>query len=513
MSGDIIAGAVDRLALWDRHFVAKDGRRVFRVREVAAFQGGKGSTLAWLAGEPAPVEIATPIEVLARQLSGHFTRTHRYHLVATDRVRAVFNRYPDSGSASGREETAGGPASPPIEESEADLKADEVLRRAAIDECELEVEGSARRVPVSALYAKSVKKALGVTALHVLLPEHVDDRKLRLYGLIDFGWRELYRLDATDGAAVAAFRAAWDIRKFSRARMLTYFRQFGVNRLNKRRLMKNIVYQLWRWIRKGIEEPSDGNIRSMWYRIKGALSHHSDVLDPGDVDLYYDVLREMIEDRRLFRYKDFGFMDMSEPYRAVGAKRPEVVLAVEKLGQFHFARTLAGMAGASFICLKGEPAVISIEYFTDELRAAVGERPVTVFFMTDLDPAGASIQRSLTEGLKKQGLTVGRVVRLVEPSIFADDVAMFSKYPVVRFEVKGTQIKPLKPARMSQVTKARDWLANDVQDPRLYTEQAAEGGRKIVTIWGIESDAADRDEVRRRFLEGAARVDRRNRRA
>ena len=342
--------------------------------------------------------------------------------------------------------------------------------------------------------------------MHHLVPEHPDDKNLRLYGLIDFGWRDLYRLDAKDAAAVSAFRAAWDIKEFTKERMLNYFRQFGVNQIDKRRLVKNIIYQMWRWIRKGIEQPSDGNIRSLWYRIKGSLSHHSDILDPSDVDMFYDALREMIEDHKLFRYKDFGFMDMNEPYRAIGTKRPAVVLAVEKTGQFQFARGLALEAGASFICLKGEPAVISIEYFSDALRAVTGNQALTVFCMSDLDPAGYSIQRSLTDGLQSQGLTLERVVKLVEPAIFPDDVVAFSKYPVVRFEVKGDQIKPLDPATMSQVTKAREWLENDAKDPRLLSEQTAEEGRKVVTIWGIESDAADRDTIRKRFIEGVTQA-------
>jgi hypothetical protein len=36
------------------------------------------------------------------------------------------------------------------------------------------------------------------------------------------------------------------------------------------------------------------------------------------VDIYYSALQEMIEEQKLFWYKDFGFMDMSEPYRGIG---------------------------------------------------------------------------------------------------------------------------------------------------------------------------------------------------
>ena len=485
MNGDLLA-RVERLALPSRRLRSRDGR-VFRLGSVVRFEAGAGATLAWLAGEKTPCEVPDNLNALERALAGLFVRCHRFHLVAVAQVRAVRERFPEAEPAPGARH--GG--------------------RGAADECELILDDASPHIPVTSSYAAGVKTALGLASLHHLVPEHPDDRKLRLYGLTDFGWRELHRLDAADQTAVAAFRAAWDIKEFPRERMFECFRQFGAEQIDKRRLMKNIIYQMWRWIRKGIEPASDGNIRSLWYRIKGELSHHSDILDPGDVDMFYDVLREMVEDRRLFRYKDFGFMDMNEPYRAIGAKRPEVVLAVEKAGQYQFARGLAAEVGASFICLKGEPAVISIEYFSDELRAAAGDRPLSVFCMSDLDPAGYSIQRSLTDGLQAQGLVLGRVVKLVEPAIFADDVVAFSRYPVVRFEQRGAQIKPLKPATMSQVTKARTWLEQEAQDPRLYSEQVADGGRKIVTIWGIESDAADRETVRRRFLEGLKRTARR----
>jgi hypothetical protein len=56
---------------------------------------------------------------------------------------------------------------------------------------------------------------------------------------------------------------------------------------------------------------------------------------------------------------------------------------------------------------------------------------------------------------------------------------------------------------MSQVTKAWGWF-NALKDERLISEKDKGGGWKTITIWGIESDAADREAIRRRFLEGLA---------
>jgi len=215
-----------------------------------------------------------------------------------------------------------------------------------------------------------LKKALGVSTLHHLVPEHPDDKKLRKLGIIDFAWRELFKLDPKDTAAVKVYTDAWRVLTFGKERSLRYFRRLGENQIDKRRLAKNIIWQTWRWIKKGLRKPFDGNIRSFWYEVKNALGG-DEILDSDDVGMFYDTLRELIEDQHLFRYKDFGFMDMNSPFHGVGKQRPEIILAVEKAGLANMARALALEAGASHICTRGEPAVLTIEYFTDNLKTAI----------------------------------------------------------------------------------------------------------------------------------------------
>lgn len=470
---------VRRIGLWDRHFITTDGR-LFRLREVIRFESGSVGTQAWLEGGDRPVQIAEAISTLTRELNGLFVLAHRFHLVPVHRISAVFERYPET------------PVTVPAGRR----------LRAVEDECELELEGSTRRVPVTAKQARAVKKALGLRSLDHMLPEHPDDKRLRKLGITDFGWRELYALSQKDTAAVKAFKAAWEIVRFSPERMMVYFRQFGAPVIDKRRLAKCIVWQTWRWIRKGIRERFKGNIRSFWYEVKNALGG-DEILDPDDVDMFYDVVRELIEDRRLFRYKDFGFMDMKQLFHGVGERRPEVVLAFEKAGQWEEARELAGEAGSSFICLGGEPSVLTMEYFADNLRVAIGEKPLEVYIMTDINPAGVSIRNSFLTGMARQGLPVGKTMVLWESRDVPDALLPGGKSRVVRYEVKGSKIIPVKPSRMSQVTKALRWF-KDLGDPRLKTEQEYPGEKRVVTIWGIDSDTASKSLIRRRFLEGVA---------
>lgn len=478
-----VEAGVARLRLAESTLIGRSGE-IVGLRKVVYFTAAPGGALARLE-DGRDLDLAGNLNALEKDLRGLFLRVHRSYLVAVDRITGTFRRFPDEGETE-EEEPKGGTKGP---------------ERGVEDECELELRDGDRRIPVTPTYAQALRKALGAKTLRYAYPEHPDDKKLRLYGLIDFGWRELYNLDPTDAPAVAAFKERWDVRTFPPDRMLGYFRRFGVNEIDKRRVIKNILYQMFRWIRKGIEPPSDGNIRSLWYRIKAILSYHSDVLGPGDVDVYYATLQEMVEEKNLFRYKDFGFMDMNEPYRGIGARAPHVVLASEKIGHYLFIRKLAAEFGASFICLKGEPAVISMEYFSDDLAAACGSGPKEIFSISDIDPAGYSIEGNLVEGLRSRGHEIGRVVKLVDPSVFTSEEIAVVRYPVVTFDAKGDQVKPQPPATAGQVTKARAWF-EAVADERLYTEKDKGGGWKTVTIWGIESDAADREIITKRFREG-----------
>jgi len=477
---------VDRLTLPERHIITRNDGLV-RIKEIVYFHGEDGKVYA-ITESGNKYSIVQNLAAIQREFEGYFLQVHRSFLVPLDRITAIYNRFPEEPGEDGEPPTTGGTAR--IREVE--------------EECEIILEGAEKRIPVTQKYSGILKDYFRLKTLHHVVPEHPDDRKLRLLGLIDFGWRELFDLDPKDAAAVDAFKKKWDIRQFTRERMLTYFRQMLVNRIDKRRVIKNIIYQLHRWMRKGIEKLSDGNIRSMWYKIKATLAYHSNILEPGDVDIFYSALQEMIEEQKLFRYKDFGFMDMGEPYRGIGKTHPEIILASEKAGHFFFIRDLAKEVGVSFICMRGEPSVISLEYFSDDLFQAGEDAEKSIFCISDIDPAGYSIQRNLVEGLSSRGHKIRQVVKLVEPSLFPGGDIVYALYPVIRYQQKGDVIKPMGKSTLGQVTKALDWLNNDIKDDRFISEKQLGNGWKTVTISGIESDSADREVVRKRFLDGLA---------
>jgi len=477
---------IDRLTMPERHIITRNDKLV-RIKEIVYFYGEGGKAYA-VTESGNKYNIVQNLQTIQKEFEGYFLQVHRSFLVPLDRITAIYNRFPEEPGEDG-ETTRRGPG----------------LDRDVEEECEIILEGSEKRIPVTQKYSGVLKDYFRLKTLHHVVPEHPDDRKLRLLGLIDFGWRELFDLDPKDAPAVDAFKKKWDIRQFTRERMLTYFRQILVNRIDKRRVIKNIIYQLHRWMKKGIEKLSDGNIRSLWYKIKATLAYHSNILEPGDVDIYYSTLQEMIEEQKLFRYKDFGFMDMSEPYRGIGKTRPEIILASEKAGHFFFIRDLAKEVGTSFVCMRGEPSVISLEYFSDDLLTACGDAEKVIFCISDIDPAGYSIERNLVEGLTSRGHKVRQVTKLVDPSLFPGGDIVYALYPVVRYQQKGDVIKPMKPATVGQVTKALDWWNGYIKDERFITEKQLGNGWKTVTISGIESDSADREVIRKRFLDGLPR--------
>jgi len=471
---DDIQKRVKKIYTGSQYSLVTTDNQIIYIRDIVYFTTANRNTFA--VTEEIKYSIDYEMKELEKLLKGLFIRTHSYYLVKISKITHISRRYPNVD-----------------------------ILESGSKECELHLEGLKETIPVTETYQKRVKKALGIKTFDYLIPDNPVDKKFRELGIFQFGWRELDRLDTSNPKEVKKFIDKWDIKRFSRPKMLKYFRQVGALEIDKRKVIKNIIYQLYQWIKKGIEPLSDGNIRSLWYRIKSVLAYHSNVLEPGDVDIFYDVLTKMIEDSMLFKYKDFGFMDVNAPYRGIGKTRPEIILASEKIGHFYFIKSVAEEAGASFICLKGEPAHISLEYFSDELKEYVKSKKKSVYVMSDIDPAGHSIEQNLIEGLEKHGHVLEKKVTLVDLTIFEENEVSYSRYPVVRYEKKGSEIIPITPSSMGQITKTRTWFDHVIKDERLKST-AMINGKKVVTIWGIESDAAKRPKIRDKFLHDIGQI-------
>ncbi len=480
-----IASRIKKISCLDLQLITLD-KEIIKVKDIIYLFMSSGTACAVLKNNK--VVLLTPnVNELQKQLRGAFLRVQRSYLVNIEKINSISRRYPAE------------PDNKRIFDEISFIDEDELLKSKIKDECVLHLEGIEEPLAVTATYADEVKKILGIKSFHNLIPDNIIDKKFRELELIDFGWRELYKLDLSNDAEIAGFKKKWDIKQFDKKTMLKNFRQVSVNEIDKRHVIKNIIWQLFRWIKKGIEIKTEGNIRSLWYKIKAVLSYHSDVLKPGDVDIFYNVLTEMIEDHKLFKYKDFGFMDVNKPYRGIGKTKPEIILASEKVGHYYFIKRLAEEVGISFICLKGEPAHISLEYFSEELMNSAKTTLKTIFVISDIDPAGFSIEDNLIRGLERNGHKIKSVTSLVTLSTFENDEINFIRYPLVSYEKIDGNLVPVSPATPGNLTKVLSWYKKELHDDRLISIKNIDG-RKIYTIWGIESDAASQMEIRDLFL-------------
>jgi len=413
------------------------GKKLVRVEDILCFIVKERQTFAYTSSKK--YEIFEGLNKLQQSLSSLFIRTHRDYLINLAAVEGFSRRFKE-----------------PVGVQESDLSESNLLFELDVEtlgserniipeillsrsnhgiyaEGTLYLKGFDDGIPITATYSKSVKKAFGIRNFHYLLPEHPEDKKMRLLELIDFGWRELKTLNIKDKKAVAAFREKWDIKQFDKTKMLHYFRQIAKLAIDKRMVFRNLIFQKYTWIKAGIEPKIEGNIRSFWYEVKRTLAHDFDMWKASDIHIFYDSLQTLIEEDKLFKYRDFGFMDMGESYRKLGADRPEVILMVEKRGLSRFIQKVAGGLGASSISLQGEPSSLSLEYFAAELKQVIGNKSLEILSVTDLDPAGYSIQRNLVAGLEQQGLKVSKVLKIVSPAMFPEaDEVEYMGYPVVK---------------------------------------------------------------------------------
>ena len=461
-----------------RGYVLTEKNKVLRLCDVAYFQAKDAGVVAYSLDGRKHL-IREKIDDLASTWAGLFVRTHQDYAVAFPLIVGVSPRYPRR-----LEERVPEIDGVPLRVLQT---RDEIGEK---EECVLHLRGFSRRIPVTETYSLDVKERLGVGSFRHLDHEVKEQKFLRDIGIIDFGWRELFRLDAGDAKAVKAFREKWDIRQFDRERMLACFRLFGQKRVDKRRMLLNVVFQIHRWIKKGIEKLTTGNIRTLWYEIKGLLTYHSLELKPGDVDIYYSVMQELVEEHRLVRYQDFGFNDVNAMFRQVGTTRPHIIAATEKAGQFALVEQMAKEVGGSFICTRGEPGSIMLEYFADSLKNVVKGRPLEIFCVTDMNPAGFSIPKTLSHGLEWRGLKIKRVVRLVDMAAYTERQIMLHRSAMIRYRKYKGKIIPVKPRNMSRITKVRRWWEEELQDPRMREEKPAYEGGKLVVIYGIDSDVA-----------------------
>lgn len=397
--------------------------------------------------------IKRSLNQLERLLPGWFLRVGRFYLVNLDQVHEV----------SGKEK---------------DIR--------------LHFKHSTIVVPVSSDYELGLKRALGVYTLEHLTPFNPFDKFLRQHGLIDFGSREVAAVDRTSEDAKEAFRQRWDIKAFSLEQILHYFKQVTTDQVDTVRLIRNLIWQKYRWIVWGIDEKFSGDIRSLWYQVEAALEHHPELAGQVNAESFYAGLNYLIIQNRIFKYRDIGFHDERSKYRQIGAKRPGILLLSEKIGHFYRIEEMAAPYEITFGCTKGEVPHITIEYLADELAAAgvdLANASLVIFAVTDFDWAGKSIAENIVKFLKSDaGIRQIELHQLMRLEYFTDQEIERGRTPLVLYIRKdGRDVPYDEETTQEEVDRAKAWFET-VGDPRLFSERLI-GDRKVYTIWKLSSDA------------------------
>jgi hypothetical protein len=194
----------------------------------------------------------------------------------------------------------------------------------------------------------------------------------------------------------------------------------------------------------------------------------------------YDVFVEMVTQHRLFRYRDFGFLDEGAHARVVGRTNGALILFAEKEGRFELVREIAQAYDATGVALGGYPSSLATEYLLHALQQggvldgsgpAEGQ-PVHLFSIVDYDPSGFWIEREFADQLRAFGVVEVTLHTLVRPERLDAEQVHLSRY------------------RLKKGSKTTNWLR-------------ATGG-PAGEPYGLEADAFTKDDIRAAFVEEAA---------
>lgn len=221
------------------------------------------------------------------------------------------------------------------------------------------------------------------------------------------------------------------------------------------KLVRNMLWQNYLWIRDGKRPPFEGVIRSFWYShlkpVLGRIGQYNDKVDQAEV--VNDVLKEMVVDHQLFDYSDMGFVDSGAGHRKVGSRFPHVIFFTEKDGLFHVADRVWSQYGVTVLALGGSPSRITTEYLVRDMMSTVDlrpsalrlqrsqlnitssvrfqDRPVHLFGYTDYDPRGTiSIALAFRRQLEDLGIRVAGLYHIVQPANFTAQELEFYRLPL-----------------------------------------------------------------------------------
>ena len=269
--------------------------------------------------------------------------------------------------------------------------------------------------------------------------------------------------------------------------------------VNVSRLMRNLVWQMKERVSSG-EKPFNELVRTYWYMyIKSTLARAGAL--SAETDQYKQLTENivaMVKDFTLMTYKSIGFRDENEANKRIGVNT-NIIPFSEKLGHFNYLADLNKQYNVSAISLGGQPSVMNVEYFVDDLKKAktapeLVDRPKIfampeaagakfnlkrsfyLYSIVDYDPSGWIIRDAFLDNLRHYKIKNTKTYDLINPDMLTPEEIMLARYPVR--------------AGADMEAKNKKWLADvearHYKNQKYLVEDLPNGKKKL---YGLESEA------------------------
>ena len=267
--------------------------------------------------------------------------------------------------------------------------------------------------------------------------------------------------------------------------------------INVAQLMRNLVWQMKERIAAG-EKQFHELVRTYWYMyVKSTLSR-SDSLSAA-TDQYKQLtenITAIVKDFLLMAYKDIGFRDENEANKKIGVNA-NVITFSEKLGHFGYLTDIQKQYNISAISLGGQPSVMNVEYFVDDLKKVetgqvLADRPMMLrlpapgakinlrrsfylYSIVDYDPSGWIIRDAFINNLRHYKIKNTKVYDLINPDMLTPDEIMLARYPIR--------------AGADMEAKNKKWLADVTARHYKNQKYLVEEKNGKVKLYGLEAES------------------------
>ncbi len=270
--------------------------------------------------------------------------------------------------------------------------------------------------------------------------------------------------------------------------------------VNVSRLMRNLVWQMKERV-AAEEKEFHELVRTYWYMyVKSTLARAGSLSQ--ETDQYKQLtenIADMVRDFLLMTYKAIGFRDENEANKKVGVYA-NVIPFSEKLGHFKYLTDIQAQYNVSVIALGGQPSVMNVEYFVDELKKpktaaeALAGRPKMLslpaeagssklnlkrsfylYSIVDFDPSGWIIRDAFINNLRHYKIKNTKVYDLINPDMLTPEEIMLARYPIR--------------AGADMEAKNKKWLADVEQRHYKNQKYLVEEKNGKVKLYGLEAEA------------------------